>query len=521
MTGPARVLVARVGDWPAVAAGCPPDVPAVVVFANRVIAATPAARQEGVEPGLRRREAQGRCPELEVIAADAGRDARKWEPVVARVESLTPAVEVLGPGALALPTRGPSRYFGGDGALAEKVAHLIDDVTGQAGCGVGVADGLFAAGLAARVVGTGCGAVVVPPGESGSWLAPYSVRVLGAEYEDLADLLIRLGIVTLGDLAALPGPSVLARFGALGQAVHRLAGGFDDRPVDARLPPPDLVVATEFDPPEERVEAAAFAAKTLADDLLVRLGSAGLAATKVAVDVETEHGESLLRHWRHEGVLTAPALAERARWQLEGWLSGTSAPTGGLTVLRLIPEEVRPDGGHQLGFWGGAADADARAARAMARVQGMLGPDGVVTAVLGGGRGFAEQVRLVPWGDAREEEPPIRRPKEPSPPWPGRLGRPSPAVVYERPLRADLRDGHRNLVEVSGRGMISAPPAALAIDGRTPAPVAAWAGPWPLEERWWEGGGRRRARMQVLLEDGGAYLVTREAGSWWIEASYD
>jgi protein ImuB len=344
---------------------------------------------------------------------------------------------------------------------------------------------------------------------------------LGREYEDLADLLVRLGIVTLGDLAALPRPSVLARFGARGQSAHRLACGREDRPLEARLPPPQLVVAIEFDPPEERVEAAAFVAKALAGELLGRLGSAGLAATKVAIEVETEHGESLLRHWRHDGALTAPALAERARWQLDGWLAGDGAPTGGLTLLRLIPEEVRSDGGYQLGFWGGVADADARAARAMARVQGMLGPDAVVTAVLGGGRGFAEQVRLVPWGDAREEGPGARRPKEPAPPWPGRLGGPSPAVVHDRPLPADLRDEQGQPVEVSGRGAISAAPMTVAIDGCSPVLVVAWAGPWPLEERWWEEGGRRRARLQVLLEDSDAHLVTRESGSWWVEASYE
>jgi protein ImuB len=517
-----------VADWPTVAAGCPPDVPAVVVFANRVVAATAAARREGVETGLRRREAQGRCPEVEVVAADPGRDARRWEPVVAAVELLTPAVDVLGPGALALATRGPSRYFGGDSALAERVGALVAEVTGQGSCGVGVADGLFAAGLAAaagvrcsRQAGPAAGVVVVPPGGSRSWLAGHPVRALGGEYEDFADLLVRLGIVTLGDLAALPGPSVLARFGAQGEAAHLLACGLDDRPLEARLPPPDLVVATEFDPPEERVESAAFVAKALADELLGRLGSAGLAATRVAIEVETEHGESLIRHWRHEGALTAPALAERTRWQLDGWLMGDRAPTGGLTLLRLTPEEVRPDGGHQLGFWGGVADADARAARAMARVQGMLGPDAVVTAVLGGGRDFAEQVRLVSWGDAREEALVVRRPKEPPPPWPGRLGGPSPAIVYDRPPRADLRDEQGRPVEVSGRGTISAAPLRIAIDGCSPAPVAAWAGPWPLEERWWEEGGRRRARLQILLEDGDAYLVTRENGSWWVEASYE
>lgn len=73
---------------------------------------------------------------------------------------------------------------------------------------------------------------------------------------------------------------------------------------------------------------------------------------------------------------------------------------------------------------------------------------------------------------------------------------------------------------VSGRGVISGAPAALAIEGGPAEAVIRWAGPWPLEERWWEQGGRRRARVQVLLENGEAHLVSRESGRWWVEATY-
>ncbi len=550
--GPVRLLVASVPDWPVVAAGCSPDSPAAVVSANRVVAVTAAARSEGVRPGLRRREAQSRCPDLAVIAADTGRDGRRWEPVVAAVESLTPAVEILAPGALSLTTLGPSRYFGGDAAFGERVADMIDRTVGQAACRVGIADGLFASGLAARVAGTESAGrvVVVAPGDSRAWLAPYPVSALGLEHEDLTDLLLRLGVRTLGDLAALPGPSVLGRFGASGAAAYRLAQGLDDRLLAARTPPPDLVVAAELDPPEQRIEAAAFVVKALAGELQDRLDSAGLACTRVAIEVETEHGEHLIRHWRHEGTLTVSAVSERARWQLEGWLggarggsggraSGPTGPTGGLTLLRLTPEEVRPDCGRQLGFWGGQADSDVRAARALARVQGVLGPESVVTAVLGGGRGFVEQVRWVPWGDDRGDEPAAggsqrprptagkttRRassgPADPPAPWPGRLGNPAPSMVHQPPRPAELRDVDGDPIEVSGRGAMTASPAALSVEGGPRVAVTAWAGPWPLEERWWEGGGRRRARLQVLLESGEAHLVTRESGRWWVEATYD
>jgi protein ImuB len=499
-----------------VAAGFSPGDPAVVVSANRVVAATAAARADGVRPGLRRREAQGRSPELTVVTVDTGRDARMWEPVVAEVAKLTPSVEVLAPGAVALATLGPSRYFGGDQALGQKVTDLVDRALGQPGCRVGVADGLFTARLAAAQA-RDRRVVVVAPGDSRAWLSGHSVNTLGAGYEELGDLLIRLGLHTLGDLAALPAAAVLSRFGTAGAAAHRLAQGLDDHIRQARTPPPDLVVSAELDPPEPRVEAITFVAKTLADDLQERLKSGGLATTKVAIEIETEHGERQVRHWRHEGALTAVALSERARWQLEGWMLDGRGPTGGVTMLRMVPEEVRPDRGRQLGFWGGLADTDARAARALARLQGLLGPDAVMTASLSGGRGFAEQITLVPWGDGPDVAPKGLE----TPPWPGRLSPPSPTVVHQPPRPAELHDSSGGPVQVTGRGLISGPPATISLDSNRWQKIEAWAGPWPLEERWWDAGGRRRARLQVLLEDGRAHLVSLESGRWWLEASYD
>jgi protein ImuB len=64
-------------------------------------------------------------------------------------------------------------------------------------------------------------------------------------------------------------------------------------------------------------------------------------------------------------------------------------------------------------------------------------------------------------------------------------------------------------VGVSGRGEPTAAPARLRLDGdwRT---VVAWAGPWPADEHWWDATGRRRARFQLLCEDGDALLASLE-----------
>ena len=50
--------------------------------------------------------------------------------------------------------------------------------------------------------------------------------------------------------------------------------------------------------------------------------------------------------------------------------------------------------------------------------------------------------------------------------------------------------------------------------------VVAWAGPWPVTERWWSVR-RRRARLQVVTAAGVARLLCTERGRWWVEALYD
>ena len=550
---PERTLVVWCPDWPLTAAGVGHDEAAAVVVANRVVASSAAARRDGVVRGLRRREAQGRCPSLRVLAADPAQEARAFEPVVAAVESFAPRVEVTRPGQCALATRGPSRYFGGDEALARAIAARVattgrvpagvDDGAG-AGAGmpvrIGVADGAFAAALAARTTSDAEPVRVVAPGATAAFLAPFPIGAL--DRPELADLLTRLGIRTLGEFAALSTADVLARFGLDGAHAHRLARGVDERPLSSRTPPPELAVQRELDPPANRVDIAAFAAKGLAEELHHRLSSRGLACTRVLIEAETEHGERLARLWRHDGALTAAAMAERVRWQLDGWLAGTAGGpvdadadvdldvTGGLTLLRLVPDEVKADSGRALGFWGGVADADERAARALARVQGMLGPDAVATGVLSGGRNPDEQVHLVRWGDPREPSRPGLPGAAPVradgrvevPPWPGRLPPPAPATVHRPPLAAELVDARGERVTVSGRGMVTSEPDRLRIDAGPWVDVVAWAGPWPVDERWWDPvSHRRRARFQVALRTGVAYLVTLEGGRWWVEATYD
>jgi len=515
VSGP-RTLALWCPDWPVIAAelvdGVPAHDPVAVLHANRVLACSPAARLEGVRRGLRKREAQSRCPQLTVVAYDAARDARAFEPVVAALTELAPGVEVIRSGVCALAARGPARYYGGAEAAAERLVEHIAQACGVE-AQIGIADGVFAAVLAARA---GC---IVEPGATGEFLATLDIAAIGRP--PLIDLLRRLGIRTLGDFAALPAADVLARFGFDAALAHRLAAGEDDQPLAPKRLPPDLDVAERFDEPVERVDAAAFAARALAERLHEKLAGHGLACTRLGIEARTEAGEELHRTWRHDGLLSAGAIADRVRWQLDGWLTGTrrgvlAAPTAGIVHLRLIPDGIMPDGGLQLGLWGDAGEGRDRAHRAVTRVQGLLGPDAVLIGAPNGGRGPAELVRLVPWGDERVPDRPVE------PPWPGRVPAPAPATVYPEPLPAAVRDSGGVPVAVNGRLAVSAPPAEVAIGDADPVEVVDWAGPWPVDERWWAPAEARRCvRFQLVLADGRAVLAALVRGRWTVEALYD
>jgi len=485
-----------------------------------VHAASHEARIHDVHIGMRRRDAETRCPGVVLRPVDPAGEARAFEPVVRAIEALTPRVEVHRPGRVGFPTRGPSRYFGGDTALADRLIAAVRAL-GVDAVRVGIADGALAPWCAARVADP---VAVVPAGESPTFLASLPVDVLGNP--GFADLAERLGLRTLGAIAGLPVPAVLARFGVDGVRLQTLASGADDRPPDLQVPPPELAEQHAFDPPVERVDAAAFAAKALADRMMGRLATMGLACTRILVEAETEHGEGFARVWRHDGPLDAQAIADRVRWQLESWLrpdarTGALAPPGsqvddvlidadagpgnGLVWVRITPDEVVPADGRQLGFWGGDQAAADRVARACARVQTLCGPQAIATARIDGGRLPHERVCWVPWTDVVD-------PAEPAP-WPGHIPGPAPARVFDPPVTAEFCDGAGRAVRVGARGIEARVPATLRCaalpDGG--GPVTGWAGPWVHDVRWWDSAAHRRgACWQVRVGESVCLVVVRK-----------
>ncbi|MGA0043843.1 MAG: hypothetical protein ACO3II_04540 [Ilumatobacteraceae bacterium] len=476
-------------------------------------------------------------PHWSAYADALGCSARSaFEPVVRAVVDHVPLVEVTAPGIIVFATRGPSRHAGGDDALAALVRAAIQRQLGAAHdtgavhgtgtarprFGIGIADGRLAAAIAAQhSLHTGTPHVVAP-GASRNVLSDtpvhalvQCVEVIGAvgagvpgaddvaSYREVVSLLQRLGLYRFGDVATLSEADLIARLGAFGRDLFRLAHGMDRHPPLTVAPPPDRVCSHQFDSPVESRDAVLAIVDQLATAVVGHLVAHGLSVVRLHVSLESDHGERSERMWYRADGWSAGAIVESVRWQLDAWVQH-DAPTSGVVGVRLSPEQMVVDAGRQASLWGGERDGDRHAQRAIRRVVDMHGAESVTIPTWRGGRDPARWFEFVR-SDAVDLERRVVREVAMPVTWRGSLPSPAPSLVFDAAPDAhiDVHGTDGRSVGVTSRHAMSDEPAVVRMGSAT-YDVLAWAGPWPVEERWWDAQRARRAvRLQLLLRERG------------------
>lgn len=530
-----RVLALWFPDWPVQAVRLDQEEknqlshPIAIAAQHRIVVCGMAARNHGVRRGMKVRQAQALCPELEVVDADVDRDARMFEGIVESLDEVASSIEVLRPGLVVVDAGAAARYRGSESI----VAHMLIDAAARQGIDVfaGVADDITTAVIAARANG----GTVVEKEASTSFLEQQPLGVLVAEEAlgcavEVVRALADLGMRTLGELARLPVDAVATRFGNPGLRCHNIARVHNTRKVAPPIKHPDWEVSHVPEEPIMRVDAAAFIARNLAAQLHRLLSEGGVVCQLLKVTADFTTGETLTRMWRTSEPLNEQATADRVRWQLDGWLTARGLVESedlneqdGIIALWLTPVECVPPEQLDGGLWDTGRSHHQAARQVIERVQSSLGVDAVLQPVPAGGRGVAERVHFVPYGEKRDA---VRNPEGT---WIGRIPGPLPARLgggsNHPATQIVMIDAEGKRVYVTAEAALSSSPYALSW-GKNRYLITGWAGPWPVDDRWWESAGTKYARLQVVgravseTEQPSAWLLVWKENKWRIEATY-
>jgi len=189
------------------------------------------ARRFGVHSAMPISVAYRQCPKGVYLPPDMERYVAVSKQVMAILRRFTSVVEPVSIDEAFLDVTGSERAFGSGEQIAGRLKQEIRDELSLT-ASVGVASCKLVAKIASDMRKPD-GLVVVAPGTEAAFLAPLPVRRLWGVGPKLEEQLAKLGVQTIGDLAALDEARLRRRLGSHGHDLRRLASGEDDREVQA------------------------------------------------------------------------------------------------------------------------------------------------------------------------------------------------------------------------------------------------------------------------------------------------
>lgn len=285
-------------------------------------------------------EAVDICPELALITPDPTRAAQIWEAVLTRIESTGAGVESERDGEAFFDAAGVQRLHGG-------LEGVLDATRAKLGSNFLVA---AASTRLAALAMAGDQPVdelpgrrrVLPPEETAAFLSTLPLAILldrlpapDRETRQMLEAMRRLGLRTLGDLAALPVDAVADRFGSTGLNARDFALGLED-PVRPRVPYEQM--SEWLDLPDAATGIHLEGGLTiLCDRLAGRLRATGTSVRALSIEARLLDGGS----WSHQTSPRRPtASSQTMRLLLFPILEQLPRPADrlGLRVLETAPQ---------------------------------------------------------------------------------------------------------------------------------------------------------------------------------------
>jgi nucleotidyltransferase/DNA polymerase involved in DNA repair len=444
---------------------------------GRVLEVDERAHDLGARPGQTVLQACVAAGEARVLVHDAPFAHAVWEDMLDELDALSPLVDDAAEGTAFVEMRGC------DGLASEWIARA-HQLLQQFDLPVRVAIGpnKFTA-RAATYVRDGC---ICAPDEAAALLAPLRLEVLGVESK-VVERLHLLGIRTLGELARLPHGPFVRRFGAGASRWHDFARGIDATPFRPRPYTVQIEAAAFGEGSAAQEEQVYFALRVLADRVCGDLSRAGKAVALLRAAFECENGDVReLDAGFAQATADPRTILDILRAKIEGLTF--EAPVTGLRLQALRLEEC------------------GTAATLFAATQ----PDPQALALA--------LERLQAAGNAEAHQAHVR-----------------PAHLLESRYTTATAAAHE-LCKPHGHGEPAKPApqlrvlplqeVAVSVRGNTPAHVDArrvvnCAGPWRVDDGWFEENHVARDEYDVLLEGGMLCRIYRQGEKWYVRGAYD
>jgi protein ImuB len=275
---------------------CPPparleDLPPLVTSireGNRIViaAADAAARALGLVPGLALAQARAQVAGLDIRAADPeGDQAHLASLAVALARRWTPTVAIEGSDTLFLDLTGVAHLHGGEARMAARLRRMLARLGYSAR--IAIADTPGAAWALAHFHRHP--EITCASGQHAEALAPLPIEALRID-AGAVELLHRLGVVRIAQLAAMPRAPLVRRFGtSLATRLEHALGRLPE-PLHPVIPPEPIALTQRFAEPIGTAEAIGHWLGTLVPHLIAALAEKGLGASRIELAADRVDG---------------------------------------------------------------------------------------------------------------------------------------------------------------------------------------------------------------------------------------
>ncbi|HVF52818.1 MAG TPA: DNA polymerase IV [Actinomycetota bacterium] len=351
-----------------------------------VTSASYEARAFGITSAMPMLRARRLCPQAVFVPNDFSAYQRYSELIRDVFISFTPVVEPMSLDEAFLDVSGALKLFGDPVTIAGAIKR---DIAGLGlSCTVGVAPNKFLAKLASAA-GKPDGLLVVPPDGVEAWLHPMPVRALWGVGQRTGEMLQRLGLRTIGDLAVVPRATLQRALGdAAGAHLHDLANGRDDRPVVPSQEAKSVGAEETFARDLDTLDAVVREVLRLSDRVAGRLRAKGLCGRCVTLKIRFGDFRTITRSLTSPDEIDnaaeifeiAKALIEKVHKAERIGRSSARIRLAGVSVSSLAPGPARRqlDLLEERGSKGGWPEAS----DAIDRIRQRWGGDAVTPAAL-------------------------------------------------------------------------------------------------------------------------------------------